>query len=297
MDLGEFIERVLDGAVVPVAAPAEGDYHAAWLQHEVGSEDPFLMAALGGALADRLAWVFMAGHQGTVRHCFPRLPAEPGWSAFVNSEDPTGDLPGTALTGGPGAWRLSGAKTWVAGADHIDRLLVSARHNEVPFIVLRRATPGVHIESGEPKTYLSELVQGRVTFENVAVSEEQLTGDERTFTIFRFTEPAYVRVALNGFILSHARRLEAPAWLVGGAVAGLYSAAVILYLRPPLRSAALGLLGMDTNTRWLASEFEAFIRTRDEALHRLWTKDSHLVEASTSAIAARAEAALRLASS
>src|SRR5690348_5713505 len=102
MDLGEFVEQALNGAFVAVAAPTEADYHSAWLLHQIGNEDPFVMAAMGGALADRMAWVYEAGYQGTLRRCFPDLPAEPGWSAFVNREDPAGDLPGTSLTGAPG---------------------------------------------------------------------------------------------------------------------------------------------------------------------------------------------------
>lgn len=297
MDLSEFVERTLSGAFTPASAPTEADYHAVWLEHDVGREDAFVTAALGGALADRLAWVFHAGHQGTIRRCFPGLPTERGWSAFVNSEDQTGFLPGTSLTGGPGNWRLSGTKTWVAGAGHVDRLLVSAQHNQVPFVVIHRDQPGVRIESGEAKTYLSELGQGWVTFDNVVVADQDVIDDEYIFTVFRFTESAYVRVALNAFMLNHARRLDAPPWLVGGAVAGLFSAAVLLYLQPPFRASALGLLGMDTNTRWLASEFERFIRERDKTLHELWMKDSRLVDGASGGIAARAAAALRFAPS
>ncbi|MCX6023299.1 MAG: hypothetical protein NTZ05_16545 [Chloroflexi bacterium] len=254
------------------------------------------MAALGGAIADRLAWVFLAGHQGTIRRCFPTLPAEQGWCAFVNSEDRTGAVPGTSLTGGPGNWRLSGAKSWVAAADHIDRLIVSARRNEVPCIVVRRDQPGVHIYDVTPKGYLSELAQGRVRFDDAAVRDEHLIGDEQSFAAFGFAETAYIRVALNAFMLSHALRLGAPTWLIGGAVSGLFSSAAILYMQPPYRATALGFLGVDTNTRWLASEFEEFIQLRDDALHRVWIKDRGLVDGPSKGIAARAEAALRASS-
>lgn len=293
MDLSEFIEQALNGAFVPVAAPTEADYHAAWLEHEVGIGDPFLTAALGGAIADRLAWVFLAGHQATVRHCFPGLPAERGWSAFVNSEDRSGLFPGTSLTGGPGSWRLSGSKSWIAAADHVDRLVVSARQNEVPFAVIRRDLAGVLIESGEPRTYLSELVQGHAMFDNVVVGDQQLFGDEDTFVVFRFAEPAYVRAALNAFMLIHALRLGGPPWLIGEAGASLFGTAAILqHLQPRSRAAALGLLGVDTNSQRLASEFEAFVRPRDEALHALWMKDRRLVDGSSIGIATRAGAAL-----
>ena len=217
---------------------------------------------------------------------------ERGWSAFVNSEDRSGLHPGTSLTGGPGSWRLSGSKTWIAASDHVDRLVVSAQQNEIPLAVIRRNQPGVLIESGEPETYLSELVQGHAMFDNVVVGDQHLFGDEHIFMVFRFAEPAGVRVALNAFMLSHTIRLGGPPRLIGGAVAGLFNTAAILRLQPTSRPAALGLLGIDDNTQWLASEFEAFVRTRDEPLYGLWMKDRRLVNGSSTGITTRAAAAL-----
>lgn len=145
-----------------------------------------------------------------IRRCLPDLPVERGWCSFVNAVDGTGALPGTSLTGDPGHRRLSGWKTWLAAADHADRLLVTARQGEPPLIVVRRDQPGVRIESGRPKGYLSELVQGRVEFADVSVREDQLIGDEAALRMLGRAETAYIRAALNAFILSHARRLDAP---------------------------------------------------------------------------------------
>lgn len=292
MELKELVEQVVSAAVLTVSAPSEADYHAVWLQHRVGRESPLLIAALGGALADRLAWVFVAGYQATLRRTFPDLPVEDGWCAFVNTEDPSGTLPPTSLTGEPGHRRLSGTKTWLAMADHVDRLLVSARHNTPPFIVVRRDQAGVRIESGGPKSYLSEMVQGRVTFDDIPVPEKQITGDERTFPVFRASESAYVRVALNAFILNHTRRLGGPPALIGGAVAELYASAALLDLDLPSPVAALGLHGVDMHTQALASEFEGYVRAHDEALFQLWTKDRRLVTGASAGIAARAAAVL-----
>lgn len=296
MDLRELVEQILSEAVGAVPAPAERDYHALWLERGIGREEPDVMAALGGALADRLAWVFVAGYQATIRRCFPDLPVEPGWCAFVNTEEPSRGLPGTALTGEPGKRRLSGAKTWVAAADHVDRLLVSARPNQVPFVVLRRDAPGVEIACDPPKSYLSEMVQGTVTFDDIAVREEQLTGDARTFPVFRAAESAYVRLALNVFMHGHVCRLGGPTALIGSAVAGVLGAAAVVQMQLPCQAAALGLLGVDRNTRALAGEFESFIQAQDETLHRLWTKDRRLVDGASTGIAARAAAALGRAS-
>ena len=250
------------------------------------------MAALGGALADRLAWVFVAGYQATIRRCFPELAREQGWSAFANTEDPTGAFPGTTLSEWPGQRRLSGWKGWVAAADHVDRLLVSASHNQVPFAVVRRDQPGVTIETGAPKGYLSEMVQGRAHFEDVIVEEGQVIGDERTFPTLRSAESAYVRVALAAFMLSHVRRLDAAPTLISGAVAALFSLKANLRLELPSDTAAVGLLGAANQVSALATEFEALLEERDAALYALWTKDRRLVDGALPGIAAGAARAL-----
>lgn len=292
MELVQVVDALLTGDIAPQPSPTESDYHALWLGRAVGDEDELVMAALGGALADRLAWVFVAGYQATIRRCFAELPREPGWSAFVNTEDQTGAFPGTTLSGEPGQRRLSGWKGWVAAADHVDRLLVSASHNQVPFAVVRRDQSGVTIETGAPKGYLSEMVQGRAHFEDVTVEEDQVIGDERTFPVFRSAESAYVRAALAAFMLSHARRLDAPPNLISGAAAALFALEAILHRELPSDTAAVGLLGAANQVSALATEFEALLEERDEALHALWTKDRRLVDGALPGIAARAARAL-----
>lgn len=288
MELHVLVDGVLRGEVRPIPSPTESDYHAVWIEHGAGIHDPLMMAALGGALADRLAWVFVAGYQATIRRCFPDLPPEPVWSSFVNTEDPSGSVPGTSLTGEPSNRRLSGWKTWVAASDHVERLLVSARQGETPFVVVRRDQPGVRIEGGQPKAYLSEMTQGRVEFADMPVREDQLTGDEQTFPTFRSAESAYVRAALNAFIFSHSCRLGGGAALIGQALAGLCAAASILQLPLPSNAAAVAMLGFDVRTIALAHDFASLLETADPSLHALWMKDRRLVTGAASSIAARA---------
>ena len=297
MDLQQLVTGILAGTTAPESSPTEADYHAAWLDHRVGEEDEFMTAALGGALADRLAWVFVAGYQASMRRSFPALPRENGWCAFVNTEDRTGTYPGTTLTGEPGNHRLSGWKGWVAAADHIDHLIVTASHNQRPFMLMRRDQPGVRIVSGgPPKAYLSELVQGRAHFDNVAISETQIIGDARTFPVFRSAESAYVRTALSAFMFSHARRLGAPPALIGGALDALFACAAILQLPLPSDTAAVAMLGSASHVVALALEFESLIAQKDQALHQLWVKDRRLIRGSLPGIASRAERALGIAS-
>lgn len=283
------IEAVLTGAIVPLDAPTEDDFHAAWVARGLSATEPTLMAAVGGALADRLAWVFLSGYQATLRRGLSQLPIEPGWSALVNTEG-VGDLPGTALTGEPGARRLSGWKTWVAAADHVERLIVSAHQNELPLIVVRRDQPGVVIEHSRAGGYLGEMVQGRVRFDDVAIADEQVTGDASSFPVFRAAEGAYVRVALSAFLLSHAVRLQAPPAFVGRVVQGLVRAASAVALPLPSRAATIAIGAVDAEIRVLAAEFEALVATADPVLHGRWDRDARMVRSDT--LARRADEAL-----
>jgi alkylation response protein AidB-like acyl-CoA dehydrogenase len=292
MDLPELLDALLERRVVPASSPTEADYHRLWLEHKIGTEDPFVTAAIGGALADRLAWVFLAGYQSTIRRCFPDLPAKPGWSAFVNTEDSSGRLPGTELTGEPGQRRLNGWKHWLAAADHADRLLVSARQEHTPFLVLHRDTPGVRIETYAPASYLSELVQGLVQFEDVHIAEDQITGDERTFPTFRASETAYVRAALFAFMLSHGRRLGGSATLLAGALAGLLEMQAILQLPLPSEAAVVALLGADDHCQLVAVEFEELIEVRDQPLYERWRRDARLVHGASDRLLGRAASIL-----
>lgn len=292
MDVRELVERIQSGDITPTDAPSEGDYYEAWLRGEVSTADPFETAAIGGAMADRLAWVFIAGYQGTITRCFPQLPVIPGWRAFVNTEDRRGNLIGTRLLTEGGVRRLYGWKTWVAAADHVDILMVSARQNEPPFLVIPRTQAGVQIERATPKGYLTEMAQSSVRFDGVEVSDGQIVGDETTFSTFRAAEGAYVRVALNAFILSHALRLGADATIVGGAIAGLLGASANLQLPLPSSIASLAIAGADGHTTWLASEFEAFIQSRDQDLYQRWVRDGRLIHGASAGIAARAESVL-----
>jgi alkylation response protein AidB-like acyl-CoA dehydrogenase len=209
MRIDDVIEGILQGETAPADGSTEAAWLATWRDRGLSDLDPEVMAALGGALADRLSWVFLAGYQATIYRCFPTLPRSAGWTSFVNTEDASGDLPGTSLEGDGDTRRLNGWKGWVAASDHVERLLVSAKQEHVPFAVLARETPGVRIESREAPGYLPDLSQGRAEFVDVTIPDGQLIGDERTFPTFRVAEGAYVRVALHAFILAHARRLEA----------------------------------------------------------------------------------------
>lgn len=292
MRLEDMLEGVLRGEIAAATAPTEADWDAAWRRHALSHEDLPVMAALGGALSDRLAWVFLSGYQATIYRCFPDLPREDGWTSFVNTEDRSGQLPGTALTGEGADRRLSGWKGWLAASASVERLLVTAKQEQTPFILLRRDVPGVRIEERDTSSYLPELTQGRVQFEDVEVAAGALTGDERTFPTFRVAEGAYIRVALTAFILAHARRLDAPSTLLAEAVAALHAAVGVVESPMPSLASLVAAHGADIVTQRLVAPFEALLAERDPELLERWTRDRRLVTGASDRMAARAAAEL-----
>lgn len=292
MLLEDVVEGVLRGELVPADAPSEADWAATWRSQQISAHDLEVMAALGGALSDRLAWVFLSGYQATIYRCFPDLPREDGWTSFVNTEDRSGQLPGTSLTGDGAGRRLSGWKGWLAASSSVERLLVSAKQEQTPFILLRRDAPGVRIEDRNAPSYLPELSQGRVQFEDVEVPDSALTGDEQTFPTFRVAEGAYIRVALTAFILAHARRLDAPPTLLGEAVAALHAAVGVVAQPMPSLSSLVAAHGADIVTQRLIVPFEALLAERDPELLERWTRDRRLVTGVSERLASRAAAEL-----
>ena len=58
----------------------------------LGLDSLTAQAVKGGLLADRMAWVFVAGYQCALRHTFSELPAD-GIAVFAVSEDRKNDPP------------------------------------------------------------------------------------------------------------------------------------------------------------------------------------------------------------
>ena len=65
--LQDAFSRFLSDRPDAFAAPSEAAYKAHW--QTLGEQDPLALAFAGGAIADRLAWVFAAAYQGAVRAC------------------------------------------------------------------------------------------------------------------------------------------------------------------------------------------------------------------------------------
>ena len=68
------VEDVLAGEIGTEEALDEAAWHRLWERDGLAGKTPLEMALAGGALADRLSWVFVSGYQAALHANFPQLP-------------------------------------------------------------------------------------------------------------------------------------------------------------------------------------------------------------------------------
>ena len=209
------IERILDGEICTQFAADENSWHDLWHNKALGELDPVASAVVGGALSDRLSWVFVSGYQAALRKVFPRLPSE-GWAAFAATEakdDP--DYPGTVLTGHDAANQLalSGNKSWVAQSCKVRHLLVTARSSDTPegppaeCVWVDAESRGVSLSHRDSPAFLGEMSQGFAAFDNVLVESDRVL-PRLSARSFGRTEPRFVMLSACGLMLAHAVAAE-----------------------------------------------------------------------------------------
>ena len=157
-----------------MAQTSEATYAQAWRSMFAGVEHwrPFDLAVAGGACAEDLAQVFIAGYQAAIRATFPDV-AFAGWAAFVVSEDRsvTNPLPGVTAQADGDALVLNGHKSWIAAVDHVDDLVVRASGEAAGYYLVPRGAPGLTLERNPAPSMLPELSQGRARLSNVRLSD------------------------------------------------------------------------------------------------------------------------------
>ncbi|MGE0623904.1 MAG: hypothetical protein AB7I04_10640 [Pseudomonadales bacterium] len=204
--------------------PTEADFLRHWRTTADGVVDEVELALSGGALADRFAWVFMSGYQAAIRRCFPEfVPA--GWTCLAVAEPKDG--PACTLVGDGPSSRLNGQKSWIAGSDSVEHLVVSVGADaERRFVSVAADAPGVTLTNPRTPTFLRELSQGAARFEAVEVPDDRILSDPVRAQWFRGAEPLYVLLALNACLKRQAdalgeaqvSRLADTAIAVGGAL-------------------------------------------------------------------------------
>lgn len=177
--------------------PSEEIFYGAWNTACAELTDDLVQLALtGGDLADRLAWVFMSGYQAAVRSCFPEFRLTEGWTCFAAAEGGAG--PSCELNEEAGGYRLSGEKSWIAGASMIGELVVAVWQDEARrFVRVRRNEHGVTISLPRKPGFLGEMTQGVANFESVFVASQDVIAEPDRALWFKGAEPLFIILALN----------------------------------------------------------------------------------------------------
>ncbi len=171
----------------------EADYAEAWRAQASRNNDLVELAVIGGLMADRMAWVFVAGYQSALRHTFADIPFD-GLAAFAVSEDRKGDppLPGVRSRQRDGQLRVSGFKTWVACSQSLAYLIIKADRGEAArYYCLPRQTPGLTLQD-KHGNFLSEMSQGIAQLDDVAVTQAL---DQGAVALFGIRETLYIYMA------------------------------------------------------------------------------------------------------
>lgn len=262
---------------VGVLYPTESDWYRHWQERVAHESEPLNLALRGGASADRLAWVFMSGYQAALARCFPEY-CQDGWSCFAAAEPREG--PGCELTEAEQGYRLNGQKSWIAGAAHVDRLVV-ALDGASRFVCLERDREGLAITLPRTPSFLAELSQGAAEFSDVRVDAEEVLTDPGRARLFRGAEPVFVLVALNACLGAHAgvlgaadRDIDSIVASAGNAVEVASALVADLGDRETVRA---GLDALRSATRQTVSAFiREALSDSDEVLQTSWRADAGL---------------------
>ena len=212
-----------------------------------------------------------------MRFAFPFCPGQ-GWASYLVAEDKTGEYPGTTVAESGDRKTLSGYKSWVAAADHVDHLVVQVKgvHDNTLVLVDRNAQ-GVVLSSRSSPGFLADLSQGFAAFEEVSLAEDRIFGSGLLPPNFAQSEPHHVLTALNAFMISHTLKLGGEGEIVDAAIHSLHVSAGLLEENKAQDNFFLGLADLDAATTETAQCFEDFIEERNHDLYKRWQKDRGLV--------------------
>ena len=287
--LRDHISQMLEQTLSANALPAETDYLAVWQAHVAVASSHLDMAVLGGVLADRLAWVFMAGYQSAVRQTFAeqafRVEGKPGWAALAVSEDRRGEppLPGVTHAREQSAsaahtFLINGYKTWVAASASVAHIVIkSGRGTDAQYFNVHRNATGL-VLSAKPAGFLSELSQGRAHFDQVRLPADAEV-DASQVVYFGLREALYIYIAFVAYAQARYREV------VSATQAAKVIADLVPFLyQPPADAAALRALKEgDIAVQAVLAQID----TQATAAHANWAKDRRLVTMYSKGIQAR----------
>lgn len=219
MSLTSLLSEIHAVAASEVAPPAT---LAQWRQGFRVQKDALASAVAAGCRAGQLAFAFAGGYQAALRRLLPTL-APDAFAALLLSEGKRqrpDELLTTLTPLADGSFRLDGEKSYVAGGEAADCLLVVARHGvatdgrvKSALVVLPGHAPGIVHSARSETAFLPALPHGRARFEGVGVMQANiLPGDGWVDYArpFRTLEDIHVSAAVAAHLAVNAVRRNFP---------------------------------------------------------------------------------------
>ncbi|HIG41014.1 MAG: hypothetical protein ABGY96_28415 [bacterium] len=262
----------------PLISATEEAWKNNWISNDVSGHDPLAVALIGGALADRPAWIFHAGYQGMMRYAFPFCPKS-GWASYLVAEDKTGEYSGTVIAKSTDSRTVSGFKNWVAASGHVDHLIVQVTgSDENTLLLIDRNAAGVALTHRESPGFLADMSQGFAAFDEVNVTDDCIFSSGDLPPNFAQSEPLHVLTALNAFMVSQTLNLGGNPGILTAAMDSLRLAGRLVEGNATGDDFFLGVADLDASMTETARSFEEFIQVEDIGLHLRWRKDRGLVK-------------------
>ena len=191
----------------------EADYKKRFSESIKSINSSFELALKGGLIADRMAWVFMAGYQAAIRACFSlsnfNHHQSDHWLCIAVSEPKEEEgKPGVTYVDLEDHFQLTGFKSWIAACDSVDALVVKAgRGKKAICLYLPADVEHLAISKKINPKVLVELSQGEAFLDNVIVSKDQLL-DPLLLKVFPKFEAYYIYVAIGASIYAHTHEKD-----------------------------------------------------------------------------------------
>lgn len=299
-----WLESLLTG---PVEASPCASVEQWWPRHRALAAErrrSIDVAILGGAAADRVAWAFGSAFQAALRVLVPGL--EEDRLAALCITEKQGNMPRdlqTTLRREGTDIVLDGAKHWATLGPKGAVFLVAARDGEAstdarPVLRLVRVpagTPGLHIDTMPPTSFVPEIPHARLRFENLRLpAESVISGDAYVLHVkpFRTIEDLHVHAAVLAYLLRESRRLGWPHEWAERAISTLLALDAISDMDPAAPTTHVALAGalaegdrlaLAANAHWQAAPDR-------EAADR-WQRDRALMDIAAKPRAIRAQRA------
>lgn len=198
------LSLLLQDLPAPTHAYSEQSFCQDWQDHvHLAEFDPFAQALRGGYLADRLAWVFIAGYQAALRATFSQITLLDITALAVSEDRSEADpLPGVVWHPRDGQVVLHGYKTWVAAIEQVQQVIVKARGSkpgQSAYFLVPLGMPGVEPHVYPQSSRLPDLSQGRMFFDELVLPPTSRL-DASSAAGFGLTEALMIYTAFLGMV-------------------------------------------------------------------------------------------------